>query len=62
MDIAADGRIDMKDTDAVYAALDGTPLPKVPLNEGGLGAPEIAENADDELLDSFGADDDSTNG
>jgi hypothetical protein len=50
--------IDMDDKDAVYAALDGVP-PKVPLNEDGLGDATIAENAD-ELLDSFGADADST--
>jgi hypothetical protein len=47
--------IDMNDKEAVYAALDGVPLPKVPLNEDVLGDATIAENAD-ELLESFGAD------
>ena len=51
--------IDMNDKEALYAALDGTPLPKVPLTEDGLGDTTIAENVD-ELLDSFGADADST--
>ncbi|MEA2327533.1 MAG: hypothetical protein QOE68_2492 [Thermoanaerobaculia bacterium] len=46
--------IDMEDKDAVYAALDGVPLPRIPLNDDGLGDATIAENAD-ELLDSFGA-------
>jgi hypothetical protein len=49
----------MNDKDAVYAALDGAPLPKVPLNENGLGDATVAENAD-ELLDSFGVDADRT--
>jgi hypothetical protein len=47
--------IDMDDKDALYAALDGSPIPTIPLTEQGLGDATIAENTD-ELLDSFGAD------
>jgi|GEM_PF-2538413 len=46
--------IDMKDKEAVLAALDAPP-PKIPLNENGLGDATVAENVD-ELLESFGAD------
>jgi hypothetical protein len=49
--------IDMNDKGAVHAALDG--VPRVLLTQNGLGDATIAENVD-ELLESFGADADST--
>jgi hypothetical protein len=45
----------LNDKEAVFAALDGSPLPTVPLTKDGLGDATIAENAD-ELLDHWVSD------